>query len=342
MGVVIGIVIGIGLAAIGYFAYNNLGQKAVSQKFVKEQKKIAARLIEKKNSYEKEFNEEVQEKIQGLKANYEKQEYAFQQKKEDLNSQRIELENKYNDLKQYYEQQSIKTQQEYQEENNKEISKKALMFSEKLKALEEGYKEQSSKIDQRYEEYFKEVEEKRNKLTKEIEDYENQQQTIIEQFKQAEELREQQDYYHIKLNGIEKQDVARLKGLALEFSKPEILYKLLYDVYYKTRLEEMFKRVLGDNATKGGIYKITNIKNQKAYVGRTTKLIDRWRTHSKRGCNIDRISGQLYDAMFEEGLENFTFQIVEVCGKEEQSEKEKYWIKFFKTDEYGYNSNKGG
>jgi len=47
----------------------------------------------------------------------------------------------------------------------------------------------------------------------------------------------------------------------LEFSKPEIIYKLMYEVYYKSRLEEMFKRVLGENKDKGGIYKITNVNN---------------------------------------------------------------------------------
>ena len=46
--------------------------------------------------------------------------------------------------------------------------------------------------------------------------------------------------------------------------------------------------------------------------------------------------------MFEEGLENFTWEIVEVCPKEEQSEKEKYWIKFYHSDNYGYNGNAGG
>jgi hypothetical protein len=49
--------------------------------------------------------------------------------------------------------------------------------------------------------------------------------------------------------------------LALNFSKPNVIYKLLYEVYYKAKIEELFKRVLGDKATKGGIYKITNISN---------------------------------------------------------------------------------
>jgi group I intron endonuclease len=106
-------------------------------------------------------------------------------------------------------------------------------------------------------------------------------------------------------------------------------------------MEELFKRVLGNDRDKGGIYKITNIKNQKVYIGKTTKFIDRWRTHAKRGCGIERIKGQLYDAMFEDGLENYTWEIVEVCDKDKQTSLEKYWILFYKSDQWGYNMKVG-
>ena len=103
----------------------------------------------------------------------------------------------------------------------------------------------------------------------------------------------------------------------------------------------MFKRVLGDKKESGGIYKITNINNNKVYIGKTTNFISRWRTHAKRGCGLERISGQLYDAMFEDGLENYMWEIVEVCQKEEQTQKEKDWIRFYKSNEYGYNQKVG-
>ena len=154
-------------------------------------------------------------------------------------------------------------------------------------------------------------------------------------------MKQRRDFYHIKINEAAARDICKLKSLALEFSKPEILYKLIYETYYKTKIEELFSRILGDKKNSGGIYKITNINNEKIYIGKTVKFLDRWRTHAKRGCNIERISGKLYDAMFEEGLENFSFEIVEVCPKEEQSEKEKYWISFYKSNEWGYNTREG-
>lgn len=99
-----------------------------------------------------------------------------------------------------------------------------------------------------------------------------------------------------------------------------MLCKIAYEVYIKAKTEELFKRVLGENKDNGGIYKITNINNGKAYVGKTVKFLDRWRTHAKRGCGLEPISGQIYDAMFEEGIENFTWEILEICPKEKQTE----------------------
>lgn len=45
--------------------------------------------------------------------------------------------------------------------------------------------------------------------------------------------------------------------------------------------------------------------------------------------------------MMEEGLENFTFEKIEVCDKEKQVEREKYWIEFYHGDSYGYNQKIG-
>ena len=46
--------------------------------------------------------------------------------------------------------------------------------------------------------------------------------------------------------------------------------------------------------------------------------------------------------MREEGLWNFTFEILCVCDKEELSSKEKEYIEILKTKDWGYNQNSGG
>lgn len=339
----IGILIGIGCAALGYFIYTHWPTSSrLSQQFEKEQRQIMATLTKKKDDYDQQLKKEFDAAAQH---NQQKISQLIEEEKDiqkRFNEIKKELENDFKNKQLWYTQQEQQAALARSEANAKEIAQAAQHKSESLRKLEEDYKNQQEVLKTTFEKYSEELKERKEQLDKEIQAYEDKQNAIIEQFKKDEENKQKQDFYRVKLNDIEKKDVAQLKRLALEFSKPEIIYKLLYEVYYKTRLEEMFKRVLGENKDKGGIYKVTNINNQKIYIGRTTRLIDRWRTHSKRGCNIDRIAGQLYDAMFEEGLENFTFEIVEICSKEEQPQKEKYWIKFYKSDEYGYNSNRGG
>ena len=189
-------------------------------------------------------------------------------------------------------------------------------------------------MDSSFNEYQEGIQKAKTELDNQIKEYEARQNTIIEQFKRAEEMKVQRNYYRIQVSDADKHDIQKLKMLAQEFG--------IYEVYYKAKLEELFKRILAENKDKGGIYKITNINNEKVYIGRCVKFLDRWRTHSKRGCNIDRISGQLYDAMWEEGLDSFTWEIVEVCTKEEQAAKEKYWVEFYNAQTYGYNAKGGG
>ena len=102
----------------------------------------------------------------------------------------------------------------------------------------------------------------------------------------------------------------------------------------------MCGRVLGENADKIGIYKITNTKNNMCYIGQTKAgFKNRWRTHAKRGVRAEEsTNNRLYKAMWEEGLENFTFQIIEICEPAKLTEREKFFIDYYKAKDYGYNS----
>lgn len=341
----LGILIGVGITSLifllVYFILNK-SEKISIDSFQKEQQKIIASINKKRDDFDLQMQKEIDVARQSAQIKIQHLQEEEQQAKERYTSLQSQLENSYLEKQKWYNEQEQSAALARSEATEAEIQAAAQYKSESLKKLEANYKEQSEILKQTFDKYSADLKDRKMQLDKEIQQYEDKQKAIIEQFKKDEETKQKQDFYHIKLNDVEKKDVAQLKRLALEFSKPEIIYKLMYEVYYKTRLEELFKRVLGENATKGGIYKITNIENQKIYIGKTTKFLDRWRTHSKRGCNIERISGQLYDAMFDEGVENFTFEIVEVCAKEEQSEKEKYWIDFYKSKEYGYNSKAGG
>lgn len=92
-----------------------------------------------------------------------------------------------------------------------------------------------------------------------------------------------------------------------------------------------------------GIYKITNKINNKCYIGQSVDIKIRWLQHIYEG-KKNNPQGKLYRAIFNEGIDNFSFEVLEECPLNEKilNEKEKYWIKYYNSFEEGYNSTKGG
>lgn len=91
-----------------------------------------------------------------------------------------------------------------------------------------------------------------------------------------------------------------------------------------------------------GVYKITNNINNKAYIGCSVDIEKRFQQHRnyKRGTNEP--NKILYHAFDKYGLNNFTFEVLEQCTKEELIEKEISYIKMFGTYGKGYNGSIGG
>lgn len=92
-----------------------------------------------------------------------------------------------------------------------------------------------------------------------------------------------------------------------------------------------------------GIYKITNILNNKCYIGQSIDIKIRWIQHIYEG-KRNNPKGKLYSAIFKEGIENFSFEVIEECFLDEKilNEKERYWIEYYNAFNEGYNSTKGG
>ena len=67
-----------------------------------------------------------------------------------------------------------------------------------------------------------------------------------------------------------------------------------------------------------------------------------WKEHCKHGLGIDTpVGNKLYKAIEKDGLQNFSFEVLEECPKEQLNEKEKYYIELYDTYNFGYNSTKG-
>ncbi len=94
----------------------------------------------------------------------------------------------------------------------------------------------------------------------------------------------------------------------------------------------------------GIIYKAVNLVNNKVYIGQTVSSLQR----RKKGHLANAKNGEdtyFYNAIRKYGPDSFIWEIIDYTfSLEEQNEKEKYWIKEYKSTnrKYGYNMRDGG
>lgn len=93
-----------------------------------------------------------------------------------------------------------------------------------------------------------------------------------------------------------------------------------------------------------GIYKITNQVNGKCYIGQSVNIKRRWTAEKNKAFDeLDKCYNYpLSRAIRKYGLENFLFEVIEECTREELNEKERYWINRYDTYFNGYNQSLGG
>ena len=78
-----------------------------------------------------------------------------------------------------------------------------------------------------------------------------------------------------------------------------------------------------------GIYSITNLVNNKVYVGSSTNINHRFITHKSRLRNNIHCNKHLQNAWNKYGEENFKFEVIEECEEDKLTEREQYWIDFY-------------
>ena len=108
--------------------------------------------------------------------------------------------------------------------------------------------------------------------------------------------------------------------------------------YYKSEEEHFgmnFRRFLPTH----GIYKITNITNNKVYIGYALNVKVRCKCHrvdlranKHRNCHLQNAWNTYGETAFE-------FTVLEYCSKKELTTKEDYYCKYFNAhnDDFGYN-----
>ena len=88
-----------------------------------------------------------------------------------------------------------------------------------------------------------------------------------------------------------------------------------------------------------GIYKITNLVNNKVYIGQSKRCDKRKYDHFRNLKNNKHCNDHLQKSYNKYGKENFKFEVIEKCKVESLVEKETYWINYYNSldSNYGYN-----
>lgn len=179
------------------------------------------------------------------------------------------------------------------------------------------------------------------KILSDIEDYRKKRDVINQEILRSRALEEKQDFYRIQLDENSIRDIQILEEIKPRLSKFDSLDKLIYDIYVKKVADEMIKRVLEGRAPSG-IYKITRLKTGEIYIGKSTDVKARWQQHTKSVFHCGTISHSiLHTTMERDGIENFTWEFLEEVSKDKLGEREKYWIEFYDSKNYGLNERVG-
>lgn len=214
-------------------------------------------------------------------------------------------------------------------------------YKEKKNAYLIELKTLKDKLDEKYTQDSQEYITKIDELKQSLESLKKQKAASIEALQREQAIQEQKDLYRLVLSNQDKQDIEFLRSIQFRISKPRLVSMLIWQNYVQPIAKKKLPLILGSENVCG-IYKITNIKNQMCYIGQAKDMRKRLNEHLKKGLGIDTPQGnKLYQAMLEDGIDSFTFELLEECSEEELNSKERYYIELYNSIDYGYNSQSG-
>ena len=334
------------LTAVGNTIY--LLKSPSKQRLYEEEFQMAAHEIEER--LRKEREEQVNFQSERIRQEIHNMEIMLEEKAKTYKQTQNEWLQQVQNLKESYERQREETTSSIKEHTLKEqqimtekLLQKQQEIEKEVRTLDDKYKLTVVDYENKMFDIRRKFEVEEQELNSQVIQKRNEINTLIEQFKKDEEARKEADFYRIPIAPAAQNDINILKGVAAQLNNPATLYKLIWKEYYENGFNAMIGRVLGDDKDSTGIYKITNIKNQMCYIGQTKAgFKNRWRTHVKQGLGCgEQANNRLYDALKKEGIENFTFQVVEICNEKILTERERFYINFYDSKNWGYNSKMG-
>lgn len=292
-----------------------------------------------RNSYKNEQSKAYQKKIQNLLYDYNEER---QKRQKEYDEFLLSIKEKEKLCDQLVEKEQQRIDEKVLAYSNKKYDEAEKEITHYYVLRQEAINKEVVQLENNYNTHKENLDRDISTLREELSDLKARREAYIEALKAEEKRQQDRAFYTINLTEENKEDIKILRSIEDKLHNSEALNRLIYDVFIKKPLGDLLLRIIGEN-TYGGIYKITNLDTQRAYIGRSTDIKKRLTEHVKGAFNISTIADQeIHRVMGREGVDKFSFEVLEKVEKEKLNEREKYWIDFYQTQSYGYNQNKGG
>lgn len=235
----------------------------------------------------------------------------------------------------------------------KSYDEKEKEYNEDLERLNKAYVDAQEReiknLEATKEENNKQLEEEKERIKQEIAAA----QEVLDQIRatrdaalkaqlREQEIKENNDNFRLKMSETYLKDISLLKSIKPQISNSIVIDKIIWSNYYQPIAKVRFPQIIG-KATACGIYKLTDLTSGLAYIGQSNDICDRQKQHCKNALGVGNVTteNKLYKSMREDGLFNFTFEVLEECEPRLLDEKEKYYIGLYDTYNYGLNGTQG-
>lgn len=248
------------------------------------------------------------------------------------------IKSKQEQQEQLYLQRNVSLEKEYEQKQQKlsnEYSQRVIILERDFTEKQEEFNKKNNELLVSFEENLGKLEQVKAALTAI---------TVAEQRARQEENEKEafNEAHSINLDADALNDISILREMQSSFKNPLLLKKLIWSEYCQKQVSSLAAK-LTDGQVQCGIYKITDLLTGENYIGQSVNIGDRIKAHCKNGCGVGGTTlNKLYTTMLRDGIWNFTFEILELCSKEELNEKEKFWIDTYQSNKLGLNSTAGG
>jgi len=228
--------------------------------------------------------------------------------------------------------------------NGREIAEKQLKeeFQVKRDVLTQELESKRVEILENIEEQKTKAQEELTPLQEELKNLTAKKEATIAALKREQEKKNNLDFHRVCLSKNDIKDIGYLREILDKLSNRTAIAKIIYETYLATPVKELMMRIVGSDK-KTGIYRISDIETEECYIGQAANIKDRLTQHIKGSLGIQTIADQrVHHAMDERGIQNWYFEVLEECDKNQLNDREKYWINYYKSNELGYNATRGG